>query len=82
MGDTLNILGLELLHRIAAIHEQLARASAELEVVIKSLAPADTDVKRRLSADLSQSMEEIQQALDQLEMAQRAPDRMGDSGET
>jgi ABC-type transporter Mla subunit MlaD len=68
--DTVRTLNPAVLDRINEVRKGLERASAELDALLESIAPTDTEVKRQVTLHLREVGEEIQSALDQLEAAE------------
>jgi hypothetical protein len=68
--DTVGTLNHAVLDRINDVRKGLERASADLDALLESIAPTDTEVKRQVTLYLYGAGEEIQRALDQLEAAE------------
>jgi len=58
------------LDRINEVRKDLERPIADLDALLESIAPTDTEVKRQVTLHLREAGEEIQLALDQLEAAE------------
>lgn len=68
--DTITRLGPEFLGRTDEVRKHLERVSADLEALIESILPIDTDVKRQVTVRLQQAGEEIERVLDHLDAAE------------
>lgn len=70
VADMVRILNPAVLDRINEVRKGLERAIADLDGLLESIAPTDTEVKRQVTLHLHEAGEEIQLALDQLEAAE------------
>jgi hypothetical protein len=70
VADMVRTLNPAALDRINEVRKGLERASADLDALLESIAPTDTEVKRQVTLYLYGAGEEIQRALDQLEAAE------------
>ena len=69
VADTVEVLGPELLRRLARVREQLEAAIGGLEATVKSIEPASGKSKRQMTTALERSIEMVEQALDHLDVA-------------
>lgn len=67
--DTVNCLGPAALQRLRDAQRLLEGVAADLEALIAAIAPADTDLKRRVTLQLRLGVEQIERALDNVESA-------------
>ena len=67
--DTQNCLGPSVLQGIKDARGLLEKAAADLEALIDSIAPSDTDLKRRVTVLLQEATQAIDSGLDNLETA-------------
>lgn len=67
--DTQNCLGPSVLQGIENARGQLEKAATDLEALIDSIAPVDTDLKRRVTVLLRLAAQGIESVLDNLEAA-------------
>jgi hypothetical protein len=70
VADMVRTLNPAALDRINEVRKGLERAIADLDALLESIAPTDTEVKRQVTLHLREAGEEIQLALDQLEAAE------------
>lgn len=68
--DTITRLGPEFLGRMDEMRKHLEKVSSDLEALIESILPIDTDLKRRVTVRLQQAGEEIERVLDHIDAAE------------
>jgi hypothetical protein len=65
-------LGLAIVGQIVGIRQRLEVATQELDAVLDSIGPPDSEIKRRVRLCLREASQDVDRMLDQLEAAESA----------